>query len=207
MTLFIGAVDDDRDILYTLEAMAASQGWNMQTTADPAQCLGWVRDDAVDILLVDYHMPTRNGREVVLEARRHSSKVLLVALTVEDREDIARELLLAGADDFVTKPLRLADFASRIRLHTQLVEQRRTLHWEERSKGLNEETERRVLQYVKGAPGPMGCREVGAGCNLASVTARRYLEHLVSRGTLSRCLGDPGGRPGRPPVLYTPAGD
>ncbi len=38
MFLYIGTIDDDPDILYTLEAMASTQGWYMVTSTDPQTC-------------------------------------------------------------------------------------------------------------------------------------------------------------------------
>ena len=124
MPLHIGAIDDDRSILYTLEAMASTEGWRMLTTNVPEECLDWIKLDEVDILLVDYHMPVMNGLHLIRKARELSSKLVLIALTVEDGGDLAAQLVLAGADDFITKPIRLADFTARIRLHEKLFSHR-----------------------------------------------------------------------------------
>ena len=107
MNLCIGALDDDCGILYTLEAMASSQGWKMLTTLDPETCLGWVRNDEVDLLLLDYHMPAANGLEVLRKVRDLSAGIPVLVLTVEERPDVARELLLNGADDFINKPVTI----------------------------------------------------------------------------------------------------
>jgi CheY-like chemotaxis protein len=111
MTLHIGVIDDDRGILYTLEAMGTTAGWRMHSTTEPEECLSWVRHDEIDMLLVDYHMPVMNGRQIIKRVRALNTRVILIALTVEDDPSLASELILAGADDFITKPVRLADFA------------------------------------------------------------------------------------------------
>ena len=149
MPLHIGAIDDDRAILYTLEAMASTEGWRMLTTNVPEECLDWVKLDEVDILLVDYHMPVMNGLHLIKRARELSSKLVLIALTVEDGGDLASQLMLAGADDFITKPIRLADFTARIRLHEKLFSHREQLNWDERKKGVSKDTMRRVLERMK----------------------------------------------------------
>ena len=92
----LGIIDDDANILYTVRAMAASIGYPIKTTSDPDECLGWVRDDAVDILLVDYHMPRMSGLEVVRRARQLSQKLIILVLTIEERSEVAKELLVAG---------------------------------------------------------------------------------------------------------------
>ena len=111
MPLHIGAIDDDRSILYTLEAMASTEGWRMLTTSEPEECLGWVRLDEVDILLVDYHMPVVNGYHVI-KGEGNFVKAGPNCAHGGRRGRIGLRLTLAGADDFITKPIRLADFTA-----------------------------------------------------------------------------------------------
>lgn len=203
MPLHMGAIDDDRTILYTLEAMASTEGWRMLTTTEPEECLQWVRLDEVDVLLVDYHMPVMSGLHVIKKARELSSKIVLIALTVEDGAELAARLTLAGADDFISKPIRLADFTARIRLHEKLFAQRENLSWEERRKGVNKNTLRRVLGKLKEFNSPKDCDEVAEACGLAYVTARRYLEYLADRGLAVKSGGVQDGRPGRPKAYYS----
>ena len=202
MSLYIGAVDDDPDILYTIEAMAATQGWHMVTSVDPAASLRWVSAKEVDILLVDFHMPLMNGLEVIKEARRLSDKIVLIALTIEDDERIASDLLLAGADDFITKPIRLADFKSRIRLHGKLVHQRKSLNWDERKKGISSDTLHAIMEFVKQSGDDVTWKEVSAHCDIAHATAHRYLEYLSNRGIVTKVNIYRDGKPGRPMAAY-----
>ena len=202
MPLHIGAIDDDRSILYTLEAMASTEGWRMLTTNVPEECLDWIKLDEVDILLGDDHMPVMNGLHLLRKARDLSSKLVLIALTVEDGGDLAGQLVLAGADDFITKPIRLADFTARIRLHEKLFAHREQLNWEERKKGVSKDTMRKVLEKLKEFSSPKDCDDVAAACGLAYVTAHRYLEYLAERGLIIRSAGFQDGRPGRPKTYY-----
>ena len=203
MTLHIGVIDDDRGILYTLEAMGTTAGWRMHSTTEPEECLSWVRHDEIDMLLVDYHMPVMNGRQIIKRVRALNTRVILIALTVEDDPSLASELILAGADDFITKPVRLADFAARIRLHVRILGHRDQLNWEERKKGVSRDTMRAVMEFVRNAPEPVVCDDAAAGCGLAYVTAHRYLEHLVERGiVIRRDVVVQDGRPGRPKAFY-----
>ena len=202
MTLFLGALDDDPGILYTLEAMASSRGWDMKTTTIPAEALDWIRDDSIDMLLLDLHMPVMSGLEVLREARKISSEAVLLVLTVEESLDVARDLHIAGADDFISKPLRLADFASRIALHAELGRYRREGRREQPRKGLSEEITRKVLDMVKNCKAPVGARTVAEKVGISYPSAHRYLEFLTSRGSLSRSSHNIDGKPGRPRSLY-----
>ena len=202
----LGIIDDDANILYTVRAMAASIGCPIKTTSDPDECLGWVRDDAVDILLVDYHMPRMSGLEVVRRARQLSQKLIILVLTIEERSEVAKELLVAGADDFVTKPLRFADFSARISLHAELAKYRSEANWGDRGKGLSEETSRRVLALFEQPDTALTAAAVSESAKLAYPTAHRYLEHLVRKGLLQRRSVDEDGRSGRPRTSYSRTG-
>ncbi|HPD97339.1 MAG TPA: response regulator [Synergistales bacterium] len=202
MTFFLGALDDDPGILYTLEAMASSQGWNMKTTTNPSEALDWVKNDSVDMLLLDLHMPVMSGLEVLREARKISSDAVLLVLTVEESPDVARDLHIAGADDFISKPVRLADFASRIALHAELGRYRREGRREQPRKGLSEEITRKVLDTVKKSNIPVDAKTVAVKVGISYPTAHRYLEFLTSRGSLARSSLNVDGKPGRPRSLY-----
>jgi response regulator of citrate/malate metabolism len=202
MTLCIGALDDDSGVLYTLEAMARSQGWKMVTTTEPETCLSWARGDEIDLLLLDYHMPKANGLDVLKKVRSMSPGMPVLMLTVEERPEVARELLLNGADDFINKPVRLADFASRINLHRKLARTRRDLNWEQNRKGISVETLRNVMDGLKEAGKAVPTEEIAESCGLAYVTVHRYLEHLVERGLAVKKSQLQDGRPGRPRSLY-----
>ena len=197
-----GVVDDDEGILYTVKAMAASLGWSIRAASDPFEALDWVKRHLVDILLVDYHMPVMSGLEVVRQARQLSQNVILLALTVEESPEIARELLLAGADDFISKPLRLADFSARITLHTELLRYRLYENREGRSKGLSEDTARRVYDLFENGE-DLTASETADRSGLAYPTAHRYLEYLVRKGQLNRRSEVDDNRSGRPRTIYS----
>ena len=202
MNFALGIVDDDENILYTLKAMADSLGWAILITDDPGKAIGWVKDNSVDILLVDYHMPLMSGLDVVRACRQISQSVVLLALTVEENPDVASAMRLAGADDFVSKPVRFADFSSRISLHAELARYRADTNSSERNKGLSEETARRVHSLFTDGRMRLSAGEASELSGLASPTVHRYLEYLVKKGQLQRKSDFEDGKSGRPKNVY-----
>lgn len=206
MTIFIGAIDDDKGILYTIKAMADSLGWSIKTTDDPEEVLEWVRNGITDILFVDYHMPVMSGSELIKRVRRISRSIVIIALTVEEGSDVAKQLLMSGADDFVSKPVRLADFSARVSLHAELIRYRRDMRWDARNKGLSEDTARNILTIFENSGVKLTTAEAAAKAMLAYPTMRRYLEYLANKGLLRSDMEERDARSGRPRIVYSGVG-
>jgi response regulator of citrate/malate metabolism len=67
-------------------------------------------------------------------------------------------------------------------------------------KGLSSETLAAVVAAVRSTPDALSAADVAATLELSRVTARRYLEHLVSDGLVVRAPRY--GTPGRPELEY-----
>ena len=204
MLLSICALDDDESILYTLEAMASTQKWNFRGTTNINECLYWVREGSVEILLLDYHMPMGNGLDVLKKVRAIAPNLTVLMLTVEQSPKAAEALFLAGAEDFINKPIRLADFLSRIRLHTQLSQHRRLN--QTNGKGIGAKTLGRIVSFLRESDVPVDIDDVARECEISYTTAHRYLDHLVKRELVTSTEVFQAGKPGRPSRVYRFAG-
>lgn len=197
----ICALDDDESTLYTLAAMARTQGWRFKGTAKIDECLRWVRQGGIDILLLDYHMPLQNGLDVLRGVKLIDPAQTVLILTVEQDAATAESLLLAGAEDFINKPVRLADFLSRVRLHQRLRERERDIRVDMR-KGISPARLQMVVDFLKGKPEGAEIEELSDKCGLSYTTAHRYLDYLVKSGHASATEVQRDGRLGRPAGLY-----
>lgn len=56
-TKTILAIDDNPDILYTLEQIFKFQGWIPVLASGYAEAEEKIRKEKIDLILVDYHMP------------------------------------------------------------------------------------------------------------------------------------------------------
>ena len=197
MRFTICGLDDDESILCTLEAMASTQEWNFMGTTRVEQCIEWVRQESIEMVLLDYHMPGANGLDVLNEIKSIAPTLPVLILTVEQQPRIAEELLVAGADDFINKPIRLADFLSRIGLH-------RRLHFNKKNpeKGISREKLQRVLAFLKARGTPVEINDVSVECGISYTTAHRYLDHLVRNGLVVSDELPRQGKLGRPTHSY-----
>ena len=190
-------LDDDESILCTLEAMADTQGWVFMGTTRAEQCLEWIRQGSIEMVLLDYHMPGENGLDVLNKIKTIAPLLPVLILTIEQQPRIAEELLVAGADDFINKPIRLADFLSRISLHRKLHSQKRNPE-----KGISREKLQRVLAFLKQRGAPVEINEVSIECDMSYTTAHRYLDHLARNGFVVPDEIPRHGKLGRPTRSY-----
>lgn len=201
MSLSIYALDDDESTLYTLAAMAQTQGWLFKGTSSIEECLSWVREGGIDILLLDYHMPLQNGLDVLRSVKAIDLTQTVLILTVEQDAATAESLLLAGAEDFINKPVRLADFLSRIRIHQRLRERERDIRLDLR-KGISPAKLQVVVNFLKSKAGGTEIEELSEECGLSYTTAHRYLDYLVKSGHAAATEVQQDGKLGRPVRVY-----
>lgn len=201
MSFCICALDDDESTLYTLEAMTQTQGWSFKGTVSSAEFLDWVRTGGADILLLDYHLPLENGLDVLRKVKSVSQNPPVLMLTIEQDPATAEALLLAGAEDFINKPVRLADFLSRIRLHHRLREQEKSMRIDTR-KGISPNRLQQVVVFLKNKKGWAEIDELAEASGLSYTTAHRYLDYLVKTGHVITEEIPLRGKPGRPARSY-----
>jgi DNA-binding response OmpR family regulator len=72
---------------------------------------------APDLVLLDLGLPDLDGVEVCRQLRARFPTTVLVILTARTEEMDVVVALEAGADDYLTKPVRLAELHARIRAH------------------------------------------------------------------------------------------
>ena len=110
-------VDDEPNIVLSLEFLMRQAGYDVQTAADGEEALEAVREEPPSLILLDINMPKLNGYEVceAIRANPEWNGTRIVMLTAKGR-DIEREKGLAvGADDYVTKPFATQDVVAKVR--------------------------------------------------------------------------------------------
>lgn len=76
-----------------------------------------------DLILLDVDLPDINGREACRQIRGHQVASPIIMLTAADTDDDTVQGLDAGANDYVTKPFKLAVLLARIRAQLRSHEQ------------------------------------------------------------------------------------
>ncbi|HSJ01770.1 MAG TPA: response regulator, partial [Verrucomicrobium sp.] len=175
------AIDDSPTFLEHLRAELEGEGYELETSMDPADSIRMVRENNYDGVIIDLNMPQMDGFEVCrrISDLRQQLEVPLITIVLtgaESKENLSRALE-AGADDFVGKSGDFSILKGRIRalLRRKFFEEEngRILH-ELRMKELETMRERAAKQAAE------------ARASLVEELQRREEELSLSREELKR---------------------
>jgi DNA-binding response OmpR family regulator len=110
-------VDDEPNIVTSLEFLMKREGFEVAIAADGEAALKSAAESAPDLVLLDIMLPKVNGFEVCqkLRADPRWAKVKIVMLTAKGREtEIAKGMAL-GADLYVTKPFSTKELVGQVK--------------------------------------------------------------------------------------------
>lgn len=110
-------VDDEPNIVISLEFLMKKEGFEVAVASDGEEALAQVASFNPDLILLDVMMPRKSGFEVCEALRGDPSKagVLIVMLTAKGRDTEVAKGLAIGADAYVTKPFSTKDLLARVK--------------------------------------------------------------------------------------------
>ncbi|MFZ3454706.1 response regulator [Arthrobacter sp. 7Tela_A1] len=221
-------VDDDREVAGLHSGfLLAHGGFEVAATAHTgAQALEMIAALEPDLVLLDIHLPDMSGIEVLRAVRNMPGEpVDIFAITAARELETVRAAMAGGVLHYLVKPFGFRVLLDRLDAYVQARAQlvrpegaaealdqasidrllRPTASvpspgtWAGLPKGLSEPTLTAVVRELEKS-GESSASAVAAGVGLARVSARRYLEFLVTRGlaTVTPRYGDAG----RPEKFY-----
>ncbi len=112
-------VDDDPDLRRMMVLALHRGGFETRQAGSGREALSLLKDQSVNGVVLDIEMPGLSGIEVITTLRTDPETATLpVLLTTGSRDhDTVLMALEAGADDFLSKPVRLDELVARIRAH------------------------------------------------------------------------------------------
>jgi two-component system response regulator ChvI len=114
MAQTIALVDDDRNILTSLQMTLEAEGFTVRTFTDGESALHGITTKPVDLAVLDIKMPRMDGLELLQRLRKQSA-LPVIFLTSKDEELDELMGLRLGADDYITKPFSQRLVLERIR--------------------------------------------------------------------------------------------
>jgi DNA-binding response OmpR family regulator len=117
MSRSVLVVDDEPNIVLSLEFLMRQAGYDVRVARDGEAALKAIEDDPPAVVLLDVMMPKRDGFDVcqTIRANPKWKSVRVVLLTAKGR-DIEREKGMAlGADDYITKPFSTREVMQKVK--------------------------------------------------------------------------------------------
>ena len=110
-------VEDDTVNQIVMEAVLRDLGVQVLTADGGEQALNLLEHEAIDLVLMDCHMPEMDGLKTTRhwrgkEARLQRTRVPVIALTGDVYDGARQACLEAGMDDYLTKPVSSVDIAA-----------------------------------------------------------------------------------------------
>jgi DNA-binding response OmpR family regulator len=109
-------VDDEPEISQLLSLYLTKEGYEVTCVTDGSAAIDTVRREEVSFIILDVLLPGLDGIEVCTELRKLTD-VPIVFLSCRD-EDIDKVMgLVAGGDDYITKPFSPRELVARVKAH------------------------------------------------------------------------------------------
>lgn len=115
MAVRILIVDDEPNIVVSLEFLMRQKGYETQVARDGEEALTAVESFRPDLVLLDVNLPCRDGFEVCQKLRADGwTELKIVMLTAKGRDIEIEKGLALGADAYVTKPFSTRELVARV---------------------------------------------------------------------------------------------
>ena len=110
-------VDDEPNIVLSLEFLMKQAGFQVRTASDGEAALTAIAAERPDLMLLDVMMPRKNGYEVCQAVRANPDwkGIRIIMLTAKGREVEREKGMALGADDYITKPFSTQEVVDRVR--------------------------------------------------------------------------------------------
>ncbi|MCG5536148.1 response regulator transcription factor [Ectothiorhodospira mobilis] len=112
-------VDDEPNIVLSLEFLMKQAGFDVRVARDGDSALEAVRQQPPQVILLDVMLPRRDGYEVcqTIRANPEWRDVRILMLTAKGRQIEREKGLAMGADDYITKPFSTREVVERVRAY------------------------------------------------------------------------------------------
>jgi DNA-binding response OmpR family regulator len=117
MPALVLIVDDEPNIVLSLEFLMKKSGYEVAIARDGEAALAAIAQRVPDLILLDVMMPKLDGFEVCQRVRANPawSRARIIMLTAKGRDVEKQKGLALGADDYITKPFATGEVVDRVR--------------------------------------------------------------------------------------------
>jgi CheY-like chemotaxis protein len=102
--------EDDLLSAAILQELATDMGLTTAVATDGLEALRLAGQQSFDMILMDIHMPHFSGLDAIRSLRKNGVSTPIIALSASTMLNERNEALLAGANEFLTKPIKKQEF-------------------------------------------------------------------------------------------------
>jgi len=185
-------VEDEKDLAAMVSEQLERENMQTQVFYRGEHALRFLKDNFVNLMLLDINLPDKTGLEVIEELRQNNLQVPVIFCTAQDSEEYKVRGLDLGADDYVVKPFSFPELFARIRAVLRRAETAKDTNITQNASitekpfrfcGATVNPQRMELVFDDDASHKIGRKELGILCYLVSnphvVLTRRSLIHAV----------------------------
>jgi len=100
-------IDDDLSYTQIVKQFLEAQGFRVTIGIDGASALQKLKAEIPELILLDLHLPDVSGKELLAKIRENHPECAVIVITGYGGEQVAVEMMKAGAIDFLSKPFEL----------------------------------------------------------------------------------------------------
>ena len=109
-------VDDEKEIVDSIEFYLKPEGYNILKAYDGLQALEMIIENNIKLIIMDVMMPNMDGLKTTMKIREDKNiPIILLSAKSEDMDKVLG--LNIGADDYITKPFNPLELTARVRSH------------------------------------------------------------------------------------------
>lgn len=97
-------VDDDLNLCKVLAEELSETGYSVQYVTSADAALDYIKQQPIDLMLLDLKMPGKDGFDVLRELKQQGVRFKVIVLTAYADVVSAMEAARMGATDFISKP-------------------------------------------------------------------------------------------------------
>lgn len=228
MTIQVLIVEDDPMVAkfnrHYLEQIQGFEfaGW----AASGGEAVQMLEELAVDLILLDFHMPRTSGLQLLSALREQGSTVDIIVISAASDNSSIRKALQLGAVDYLIKPFEFSRFQAALSAYREdyaLMKHKENLSQEQLDKllrhslspeednksgtlpkGLTEGTLESIWSTIQKLEHPVfSTEDITAEAPISRISVRKYLAFLTEAGVLDMEISY--GAVGRPVYMYTVA--
>ncbi|TVO76941.1 response regulator transcription factor [Sedimenticola selenatireducens] len=117
MTQHILIVDDEKNIVISIDYLLRREGFEVSVAHDGEEGLNLIKSQHPDLVLLDVMMPKLNGFQVCELVKQDPAlaSVRIIMLTAKGRDAEKEKGLALGADAYITKPFATRDLVAQVK--------------------------------------------------------------------------------------------